>query len=128
MVRDVNDETKAKWRRLLSGLRNATDAQKISWDRTAEESAFITSLGVHVILLEKQGGDDSTKYSIKLQDVSGELIDEFDDEDLDDGDFEHFNYLAMSNLYLKIRRQISGADAAINDVLVALDKLDDIPF
>ena len=128
MARDVNDETKAKWSRVLTGLRNATDAKKISWDRTAVDSAFITSLGRHVVLLEKQEGDNSTKYTIKLQDDFGDLIDEFDDEDLDVGSFDNDNYKKLSNLYLKIRRQISGADSVIDDVLVELDKLDDIPF
>lgn len=128
MAREVNEETKAKWRRVLTGLRIATNSQKISWDRTAVESTFITSLGAHVILLERQEGEGSSKYTIKLQDAFGELIDEFDDEDLDAGSFDENHYAAMSNLYLKIRRQISGADSAINEVLVELDKLDDIPF
>lgn len=128
MARDVSDETKAKWRRVLTGLRIATDSKKISWDRTAVESAFITSLGIHVILLEKQEDDSSNKYTVKLQDQSGELVDEFDDEDLDAGLFDNEHYAKLSNLYLKIRRQISGADSAIDDVLVELDKLDEIPF
>ena len=128
MAREVNEETKAKWRRVLTGLQIATDSQKITWDRTAVDSTFITSLGTHVILLERQEEERSTKYTIKLQDVSGELIDEFDDADLDVGLFDNNHYAAMSNLYLKIRRQISGADSAINAVLAELDKLDDIPF
>lgn len=128
MARDVNEETKAKWRRVLVGLRIATDNQKIKWDRTAVEHAFITSLGDHVILLEKQWDDQSTKYTVKVQDISGDLIDEFDDADIETGPFENDRFAAMANLYLKIRRQISGADSAIDEVLSELDKLDDIPF
>lgn len=128
MARDVSDETKVKWRRLLQRIRLATDEQKITWDRTALESAFVTTLGSYVILLEKQEDDQPSKYTIKLQDGFGDLIDEFDDVDLDDNPFESQYLSFMANLYLKIRRQISGADAAINEVLAELDKLDDIPF
>jgi hypothetical protein len=128
MAREVNGETKSKWRLVLSGLRNATDGQKIIWDRTAEEESFITTLGKHVILFEKHEGDSTIKFIVKLQDMSGELIDEFDDEDLDDGRFEPNHFVIMQNLFLKIRRQISGADLAITDILTELDKLGDVPF
>lgn len=128
MAREVNKETREKWRRVLTGLRTATDSQKISWDATAEDSAFITSLGNHVILLERQVDDRSFKYIIKLQDGFGELIDEFDDDDLDFDSSDYVHYRILANLYLKINRQVSGADSAINEVLAELEKLDDIPF
>lgn len=128
MARDVSDETKAKWRRVLTGLQLATNEQKISWDRTALESAFVTSLGNYVILFEKHEEDNSAKYTIKLQDGFGELIDEFDDADLDGNSFGSQYFGVMSNLHLKIRRQISGADSAIDEVLAELDKFDEIPF
>ncbi len=128
MARDVSEETKANWRRLLAGLRNATNAQKINWDRTAVESLFIASLGNHIILLEKQELQKSTKYVVKLQDIEGDLIDEFNDTDIEEDVFDNRQFQILENLHLKIRRQISGAETALSEVLAELDKLDEIPF
>ena len=128
MAREVNSETKSKWRRVFAGLSLATHEQKISWARTALETAFVTSLGNHVILFEKQEDDEEINYVVKLLDDVGELVDEFDDRDIEEDLFENAYFSKMANMYLKIRRQVSGADSAIDDVLVELDKLDGIPF
>lgn len=128
MARDVSEETRAKWRRVLNGLHTATVEQKITWDRTAIETAFVTALGSHVILFERLEDDRKVTYVIKLQDLFGELVDEFDDTDLDVGLFDNVFLEKMDALHLKIKRQMSGADSAIDEVLTELDKLDDIPF
>ncbi|AXI48046.1 hypothetical protein C1J03_19795 [Sulfitobacter sp. SK012] len=120
-----------KWRSLTKLLESLTKKGKLKWRETSNDDEFLTSHAGIVVVLRQTTSVDTPEdlYVVSLRNKQGKVIDVFDDELLDRDQTETNYFMLLKELMLGIRRNMSGADEALDELLQALSEEDqDLPF
>lgn len=127
MTELVDSNTLSKWRKLVHLLVSLTNKGKLSWKETPRDDEFLTSHGSNVVVIRQSSSQTSFEdlFLISLRDKEGKIIDSFNDETLDHGQDETNYYVLIRDLMLTIRRSLSGADQALDELLASLSEEDD---
>jgi hypothetical protein len=117
-----------KQRKLVRALIKKTDADELDWKPTVKEGTYQVSFTESSLQIEECFNENIRLFSVSLFDSNGNLVDKFDDEELDKDIFpkNHAWFTQMKNLYEMVRRRVTGADRVLNRILVELE--DDMPF
>lgn len=132
MTRGVDRGTLTKWQALVDLIVSLTKKGKLSWKETASESAVLTAYGGYVFTIEKSRTDSmiaETLYKLTVTDRDGKDLDTFTDEDLDADSRPAAYFQKIDDLFLFIRRRISGADQVLDKLIKEMSEDDsDLPF
>lgn len=110
-----------KWVILADKIIAQTKAGKLNWQETSAEYSFQVTIGRNVVELDEDGF--SSDYEFRIRDGSGKVIDKFTDEDL--SAMTQRPYLdELGSLVRLIRRQISGTEQVLDDLLRELNERD----
>jgi hypothetical protein len=123
--------TLEKFARLCDSLWVKTTEKKVPW--RFEGSTITFDVGNNVFFIRKtsnSNGDDL--YVVNLLNNSGAVLEAFDDETLHDmrpsSNFDTY-YRLLEALFERAKRQATGADEALDDLLRKLDSDSlDFPF
>ncbi|WP_146174133.1 hypothetical protein [Litoreibacter ponti] len=115
-----------KWGQLLQKLVSLTRAGKLSWNETVHGDEISTQLGE--MKVEVQFFELIDEYRLIVRDEFGKEIDAFTDDELTSTGFISAGGV-FASLFRTVKRQKSGADQALDNILRELDNLDDeVPF
>lgn len=115
-----------KWGQLLDKLTSLTKEGKISWKESEEKDKISTDLKTAEVDVQFLNWDDS--YIVIVKDELGLPVDQFTDEELTETGYVSATR-TFETLFRTVRRQNSGADKALDNVLSTLSHIDDeIPF
>ena len=112
-----------------------TQDGSLKWAEMAGGASYQTALGVFFIGLVEETSDKdhvSPVYIVTVLDKNGEVIERFDDEVLDEensnagSDLSYFKKLRKT--YEIVKRQASGTEKKLDEVLEAFKNLEEIPF
>ncbi|MDC0736754.1 hypothetical protein N6L24_00545 [Cognatishimia sp. SS12] len=107
-----------KWVKLAQRLIGLTSEGKLAWQDTSDDDVVQVVIGKNAIELESSGFHD---FEIRVRDGSGKVVDRFSDADL--SEISNLNYAsALNSTYNLIRRQISGTEQVLDDLLDELGK------
>lgn len=122
-------DTADKHRRLVEMLFERTVDESLSWEVASWIGDFQSKIGSRYVSLKKEAGEfDEDDYYVYVLDDGYNELDRFSDMDISETDFSpavgNFknHYLLMESLYRTVKRQISGADKALDDILDQLSK------
>ena len=108
-----------KWVLLFQRLLQKTRDGNLVWSETADDTAYLASVGKNKILYEEEKGLVGV-YSANIMSNAGKVVDSFDTRDL-----ERLTNVDWSpdgeELFNLIRRKISGADEVLDDILSELN-------
>lgn len=118
-----NQSTIEKWRSLVDRIIYATNAGRISWKQSSEESVYTASVSGTQITYEQADNPDgiNVDYVFKIYNPKGEVIDFFNDTDLFSRDPSINYYPRMRDLYNTIVRQTNGSDIVLDKLLSSLE-------
>lgn len=120
-----------KWVKLAEMLLDLSAQGKIDWKETAVNNAFVTSVRPYFVeIAEEEVSSNRHDYTIRVYSEDGKTLDEFNDVDLERTQAKRWE-IQFNSLFKSIRRQISGADAALDAILARLEKKkseDEMPF
>lgn len=113
---------------LLTKLQQRTESGDVTWEKTAEENQFQTTLGKYTIrLLEFPSAEPETyDYFLRLHDEGGALIDSLSDVELHQISPGVGAYKMMGTIFRSARRSATGVDKAIDSIIQGLDEI--MPF
>lgn len=115
-----------KWIELTGKLIDLTESGNLDWNETSKSNLVQTVVSGMVIQIESD--DLFTKdYIITIRDRDNNVIDTFSDIILSEMSGDEW-YPKLHDMWNTIRRQISGADSLIDELLMKLDEKDIIPF
>ncbi len=114
-----------KWIQLSNRLIAKTKRGELQWQELSDSDTFQVVVGKNAIEIEQTGfGDD---FEIRVRDGSGKVVDKFDDIII--SRMTNSNYAtAFEEMFSLIRRQISGTEQLLDDLLEELGKDEEIPF
>ncbi|MRX50514.1 hypothetical protein GI374_08675 [Paracoccus sp. S-4012] len=128
---DAPTATVAKWRRLTDLLLKLTEIGKISWEKTAQEGKYLTSMGSETIVLQEmeavdERGNPHPFFKISIHNFIDEEVDSFTDDDI--GGMPYFS--RIRDMIRVIERKATGAEETLDELISRLDELDPdrIPF
>tara|TARA_R110000850_G_C9897794_1_gene459552 strand:- start:28 stop:375 length:348 start_codon:yes stop_codon:yes gene_type:complete len=108
-----------KWILLFKLLLERTRNGNLSWSETADDEAYLASIGKNKILYERDGRV-SGNYFVHIMSNAGKVVDSFDTGDL--GQLTNEDWSPEGEeLFNLIRRKISGADEVLDDILSELN-------
>ena len=118
-----------KQARLVRHLFRKTNEDDLEWQTSAAGTFVVSFRNNGVQLRRGDTGAQSPIFFVDLINDQGEVVETFDDEDLDRAATagtggEYFQLLG--NLFELARRSAMGSDKVLNDLLKELD--DEIPF
>lgn len=122
--------TVAKYRALTEKLYERTIAKKLKWRYEGEDRSVWVRLAGQTILLSISSNDDFEPLcSLSIQNNEGEFLEGFNDENLGPekpaiGNFLNW-YLLMEAMFQMAKRQATGADEALDNILRELDASSD---
>lgn len=116
-----------KQRQLVETLYDLTSRKRIAWEKSSYRYGFDAEIGSSTINLTSSPGEfDENDYTIKIFNDDHEEVDAFSDIDINEpdlspnvGEFRNYYHL-METLFRSVKRQVSGADQALDEVLKAL--------
>lgn len=122
-------ESKDKHRRLMEILYEKTKDESLQWEDASWLGNYQTQIGNRYISIKVTPGEfDENDYEVFILDDSYNELDRFSDVDISEpelppnvGNFRNY-YLLMEALYRTVKRQISGADKALDEILEQLGK------
>jgi hypothetical protein len=114
-----------KYRQLVDKLAAKTDRHQLEWKEGAYPGSFQVSFpNYSLILSEKIQSEDFNipppDITMSIIDMSGSLIDEVYNFEIDAEGRERPYYRKMRDLYRMVRQQVLGADKAIETILSEL--------
>lgn len=109
-----------KHRKIIEGLKRATQSGKIKWEETGLDRKFETSLGeyaINVYLIENNGAfqimmPGTITAEMSFVDSQGEEFDSVKSYSTKDE-----AYISISQLYDLARRSASGTDEKLDDII-----------
>jgi hypothetical protein len=101
---------------LVTRLTELTESGKVSWEETADESTFLTSVGKFVVTLGEEHDDNYSVYRFKILDGTGKTIDE---ASASGGE----NRTRLSHLHEFARRNALHVEEALSDLLSSLEHI-----
>jgi hypothetical protein len=119
MTTDSNNSTLNRWRKLVEKLRYATAQGAIEWDEGTRAESITTEVKDNTITLRKVGND----FHVSVSDLFGDTIDSFTDVQLDTMSDGMAAFQVLNELYTSVKRQLSGADKILDEILEALPDL-----
>ncbi len=119
------DETVEKWKSLIDRLAFYTSQNKIKWKTSADENTFLARIGENQVSVSGRPNAlnwQAWDFSIRIFNASGDVVDEFSDEDVDG------YYKKIKSMYDTIVRRNNGSEDVLNAILKALPDPDETPF
>jgi hypothetical protein len=124
------NETVEKHRALAEKLYALTIEKKLVWKVDDWINGYVSPIGDHIINLNSAPGEfDDNDYFVRILTNGYDEIDAFSDVDISRtedrpvvGNFDN-HYLLLQSLYRTVKRQISGADNALESILKDLSKI-----
>lgn len=107
-----------KQAQLAQMLYRATMSGKLQWRETSRQESVQTTINKYVIQIERrprEGGEYD--FIINVINKAGDTIDTFDDNSIKANSEYTEMYSNYMILWSKIKRTLSGADAALDDIL-----------
>lgn len=129
--------TVEKYRSLAIKLYQRTLAKGVRWQHDPSEDAVEAKVGGQYIVLAKTNNSNfEPLYVLEIRNSSAIYLDGFNDEALGPGVAPHpappgsTYYGLMEALFELAKRQATGADVALDQILATLDQEeeDDLPF
>lgn len=127
-------DTTEKYRALINALYDRTQLKKIKWMWDSGEQCVWSRLGGHIVSLKTSSNSDFEPLcTLSIESRENEYLEGFNDENL--GPVKPSNasfatwYQMMESLYNIAKRQATGADEALDNILQALSpEWDDVEF
>jgi hypothetical protein len=124
-----------KYRHLSVRLYERTIAKGIRWQHDAKSNTVEAKIGQQFVTVKQTiNSDFEFLYVVSIENSSSVYLDGFNDEQLGKEiapvEKTMSYYSLMENLYEMAKRQATGADVALDQVLATLDQEeeDDVPF
>lgn len=124
-----------KYRHLALRLYERTIAKGLRWQHDEMSSKVEAKIGQQIVSVTQSTNDNlEFLYIVEILNNAGVYLDGFNDEELGrevvPTPVAMTYYSLMQSLYELARRQATGADVALDQMLAALDQdeLDDVPF
>lgn len=106
---------------LVTKLMVLTEAGKVTWDATADEDTFLTTLGKFVVTLKKEerhfGAERYNAFRFKILDAGGKALEEAY-EVTQTNDWER-----LRTLHDLARRKALHVEEALSDLLASLEHI-----
>lgn len=128
MSESIEKNLMAKYKSLIDRVVQATHQGKIAWRETANEEAFLARIGNNTILLSFDRSLNTRGFIVEITDMSGKVVDDFNSRFLDEGDPKRAYYGKLAKLHRHVKRELSGADRILDEILQELPEVDEIPF
>ncbi|WP_156945676.1 hypothetical protein [Roseicyclus elongatus] len=132
MNNDAQKKLIEKWSKLVDKLVDQTRSGSLQWAESAKSNEYILNVGDNNIKLgSAQNRDEQVLYYVRIENGFGEVVEQFDDEDLDGVMAKPYpeNYFGkLEDLHSKVRRQVTGADEILDEILEWLQENEPIPF
>lgn len=122
--------TTAKYRALIETLYDQTRSKKLKWKWESDDRSVWMRLAGQTLSIEMSSNSDFEPLcALKIENSQGEYLDGFNDENLGPekpkvGSFVNW-YLIMEEIYAMAKRQATGADEALDNILRELHASDD---
>ena len=101
---------------VLNKLLEKTNENKIPWDTTADEDAFVAPLGNVSVMVDSWEVSSQKYYIMRILNNMGTVIESLDS---DEGQV----YPVLEDLYVKARRVALGTDSQLDELLTHLDEV-----
>ncbi|MCE7030112.1 hypothetical protein [Jiella avicenniae] len=116
-----------RYRRLAALLKNKTEDGSLSWSLAGDQSVLQSNISGYTLQLSESDGDRGSIYTVDIFNKDGDIIDSFNDEDIDKDDLYAQNFYGMMReTFHAAKRKASGADRALDEILKSLDEM--FPF
>jgi hypothetical protein len=102
--------------KLVSRLLQLSDQGKVSWQETADESTFLTSVGKFVVTI---GKPSQNTCSLTITDQTGKILEESNEEN----QYPYQEYRQLANLHELARRRALNVDEALTEMLSSLEQI-----
>lgn len=112
---------------LTKKLSEKTKKGEVDWEETAEKGVYQASFSDYSLHLSKIGEGVNIKLLITIYDEEGQVMEQFDDEDIDPFFLDENIFAVMKEMYEFARRRAMGTEQAINKILRILED-DESPF
>lgn len=109
-------------RLLVRRLSELTLQAKLDWKTDGEGDPYVQFGDSFVAIKEGRSGEGATLIRIEIEDHQGDILDEFDDEDIDDQRGGPY-YTMLRDMLKNSRRIAKGSNKAIDSILKHLDNL-----
>ena len=111
-----------KHKKLVELLLAQTMSAQLDWRETGSDSVFQVSLTNNSVQIEYGTGENNNDITISLINSNGEVVDSFDDTDLDRQGEGGGYFHKMITLYRLARRTALGSEKILDEVLGELEK------
>ena len=114
-----------KYRQLVDKLAAKTDRHELEWKEGAYPGSFQVSFPDYSLLLSEKVRSEGFNIpppdiTMSIIDMSGSVIDEIYNFEIDGEGRERPYYLKMRDLYRMVRQQVLGANKAVEAILSEL--------
>ena len=115
-----------KLQKLIDSLGKLTAQGKLAWTDTVVEDEFQAALPNYTVAIQKvyadnDWGEKFCDYQLFVRDAEGRVLDETSSSD--SGGLSSAVGAALKNLHEAARRKALSVDAALDDLLLSLDRL-----
>jgi hypothetical protein len=107
-----------KTAKLVDKLIDLSGQGKVSWEETADENTFLTSVGNFVVSIAKP---EASVFTLTISDQAGRTLDETRDHVNDF--YTSPDYSRVSTLHELARRRALNVDAALTEMLSSLEQI-----
>lgn len=116
-----------KWIGLTERIIDLSDRGLLKWSETPDPQMFQAEVGS--VLIDLDRFPEEQKMVVRIRNSQGDIVDAFDDDDLTRLEPSQW-YSRLEKLMNTARRQVSGADQIIDDLMQSLNDLDPdiLPF
>ena len=104
--------------KLVDRLIELSGQGKVSWQETAEENTFLTSVGKFVVSIAKP---EAFAFNLTISDQAGRTLEET--RDYVNDFYSSPDYTRVSKLHELARRRALNVDAALKEMMYSLDQL-----
>ena len=121
-----------KYQSLVQKLFQNTNSKNLSWTHADDNPRYIEIriANRYLSVAESENENGDPLIVVTIYDDDNNPVEKFDDEDIRGNPVEYYEGKTYYQLLLSIfnmgRRQSTGADEAIDDILLELDKM--VPF
>lgn len=114
----------SKLHALVDKLYDLTSSKRLEWqeDPHGNDAPWVKLGDNFIVLREGRNASGSALLKVSIEDANEKVLYQFNDEDLDDTSTTKY-FDKLTELFSAARRQASGVDATLDDILKNLDRL-----
>ncbi|WP_108816275.1 hypothetical protein [Loktanella sp. Alg231-35] len=122
MNENTNEKVVKRWQLLVDRLLERTKSGDLDWEESTRSGEFITTVKNSVIRFAQQRNrEDLTLYVFRIENDFGEVVDSFNDENLDADQNGAPYFKKVDPFFHDLRRKVSGADELLDELLKELN-------